>query len=430
MITHFIPKKISSRIVALILFILLSNAVLTGIFSRQYHMRLGQVKSGEAIEAIINYLTIHHTPQNIGKVLDSFDIEHLEVVPSTIAPTDNVTLRRIADEFNKHHPAKLVFYEDATESKLLYIAYKDNNKPIYWMTMPHQPIEKNGIIIAYLEEIMIILIILVGSYTTARTINAPLRTIKTTLKEFGLGLIPPPIEIDGPTEIKQLAKCVNQMVQNQYNLEKERELMLAGISHDIRTPLARLELLVEMSSASEETIASIKDEIDQITKMQQQFIDYVSASNHEPEEEIYVTGFCSDLVNKYKLLNQIITINDKASTNLHIKTQPIGLYRILMNAINNAIKYGEPPFMIEITQTAHDVTINILDHGSGVSEETSREMFKPLYRGNNARKNADGSGLGLAIVDRIIKRLGGKIHAYNIEPKGFCLSITLPLTSH
>jgi two-component system osmolarity sensor histidine kinase EnvZ len=421
-----LPQKISSRIIALVLFILISNALLTSIFSQQYHMQLGQAKTAEALHAALNYISIHGTPVNIDKVLDSYQLVHLEVPPSNIVLSSNHVLKSLSVHFNLRNQNTVAFYEDKNNPRVLYIAYKPINKPAYWLTMPQEPMVKTGIIIAYLEEILIVIIIFLGSYFTARTINEPLRKIMKSLRVFGTGTLPPPLQEEGPVEIKKLAHSVNQMIKDHYNLEKERELMLAGISHDLRTPLTRLQLLAEMSTASTETIDEMKEEIEQITKMQQQFIDYVSASNHENEDWISLHEFCNDLANKYKLTSQQVIIKNLSPKEILIKTQPIGLYRILTNGINNAIKYGDAPYCVEISENDSHVFINIMDSGEGVPDTSMADIFKPLFRGDTARKNAEGSGLGLAIVARIVTRLGGTISAHNLQPKGFCLRVVLP----
>ena len=426
MLETLLPQKISSRIIALVLFILISNALLTSIFSQQYHMQIGQAKTSEALHAALNYISIHGTPVNIDKVLDAYQLVHLETPPNNIALSTNPVLKNLSMHFNHRNKNTIAFYEDKDNPRILYIAYKPRNKPAYWLTMPQEPLVQTGIIIAYLEEILIVIIIILGSYFTARTINDPLRKIMKSLRVFGTGTLPPPLQEEGPVEIKKLAHSVNQMINDHYKLEKERELMLAGISHDLRTPLTRLQLLAELSTASPESIEDMKEEIEQITKMQQQFIDYVSASNHENEDWISLHEFCRDLANKYKLTSHRVDIINLTTHEILFKTQPIGLYRILMNGINNAIKYGEPPYSVEISENNDTVSIRILDAGPGVPEASLKEIFKPLFRGDTARKNAEGSGLGLAIVARIVTRLGGKINAHNLQPKGFCLSIELP----
>ncbi|MFI4956584.1 MAG: ATP-binding protein [Gammaproteobacteria bacterium] len=426
MLETLLPQKISSRIIALVLFILISNALLTSIFSQQYHMQLGQAKTAEALHAALNYIAIHGTPVNIDKVLDSYQLVHLENQPSNIILSKNPVLKNLSMHFNHRNKNTVAFYEDNKNPRILYIAYKPVDKPAYWLTMPQEPMVKTGIIIAYLEEILIVIIIFMGSYFTARTINEPLRKIMKSLHVFGTGTLPPPLQEEGPVEIKKLAHSVNQMIKDHYNLEKERELMLAGISHDLRTPLTRLQLLAELSTASPETIDEMKEEIEQITKMQQQFIDYVSASNHEKEDWISLHEFCKDLANKYKLTSQHIEIKNLTSHEIALKTQPIGLYRVLTNGINNAIKYGEAPYVVQISDDNDSVSIDIIDSGEGVPEASISKIFKPLFRVDTARKNAEGSGLGLAIVARIVTRLGGSITAHNIQPKGFCLSIVLP----
>ncbi len=430
MLSSILPQKISSRIIALILFILIANAALTGIFSIQYYKKFEQQQTFRALHAIADYVATNGSADNIDKVLEAYQIKKTSHPPLILLPSKNHLLQAISSNFNRSHVSKILLYEHKDTPKILYILYTNHPQatPVY-LTIPQQPIEKYSGGITYAEEFIILFLIFFGSYFTAKTINDPLQKIMNSLKEFGfLNKSASPIPEEGPTEIKQLAKSVNQMIANHHALAKERELMLAGISHDLRTPLTRLQLLAELSTAAPETIDAMKEEIDQITKMQQQFIDYVSASTQEKTDWVHLNEFCQDLSNKYHLSGQHIDIKNKDSKDIILETQPIGLYRILMNGINNAIKYGKPPFIIELEQHEQKAVIKIIDHGPGVPEYTLTEIFKPLYRGDSARQNADGSGLGLAIISRIVTRLNGKISAYNIAPCGFCLEISLPLT--
>ncbi len=421
------PRKISTRIVALILFILLANAALTTIFSRQHAKELAQQKTTQVLKAVISYIATNSSVLHIDKVLETYGIQIVAHPTAHVLPAQNDILQKISLDFNKAHKSKISLYEDKAQPNILYILYtpsRDNSHQ--WLTIPQEPVEKHSITIAHAEEFIILLIIFLGSYFTARTINKPLEKIMKSLDDFGLNIIPSQLPEEGSEEIEHLARSVNQMIRNHHALAKERELMLAGISHDLRTPLTRLQLLAELSSASPDTVTAMKEEIEQITKMQQQFIDFITASTQETSDWVHLNEFCQELANKYRLSSQIIHLDTHGITDIVLKTQPIGLYRILTNGINNAIKYGEPPYSIELKENDKEVTINIKDMGVGVPDNMLLEIFKPLYRGDAARQNADGSGLGLAIISRIVERLGGTIRAYNLQPKGFCLEIKLP----
>jgi two-component system osmolarity sensor histidine kinase EnvZ len=273
---------------------------------------------------------------------------------------------------------------------------------------------------------------LMGAALIARLINRPLKELSFAASrvqegDFGASRLSEKVNT---SEIREVNIGFNRMAQRLAKIEQDRAIMLAGISHDLRTPLARLRLETEMSVADLDARAHMAADIAQLDAIIDKFLDYA-----RPESSKLYPVVFSDLVDScvYAYKDRAdVRLSVQLQDNLLVLADEVELGRILSNLLENACRYGKTPetgiARIELAAIAKDkwILIKIRDHGMGVAPEQLANLTKPFYRGEAARTAANGAGLGLAIVQKTIQRMGGAFALTNSATGGLSAHIKLP----
>jgi len=206
-------------------------------------------------------------------------------------------------------------------------------------------------------------------------------------------------------------------------------VMLAGISHDLRTPLARLRLETEMSVTDEVARAHMVADIVQLDATIDKFLDY-ARPDHATLTPVNLHGVVSSCV--YALQNHhALQIRMSVPEDLNVQADEVELARVISNLLENARRYGKTPdteiTRVDIAARARDewVLLKLRDHGPGVPPEQLASLTKPFFRGDAARTAAAGAGLGLSIVDKTVRRMGGTLTLVNARSGGLEAQITL-----
>jgi two-component system osmolarity sensor histidine kinase EnvZ len=221
----------------------------------------------------------------------------------------------------------------------------------------------------------------------------------------------------------------NRMARELAKVEEDRAVMLAGISHDLRTPLARIRLEAEMSVHDEEARRNIAADVDQLDAIIDKFMDYA-----RPGEVSLVPVHVSSVVDK--AIGQFrdtkrIRISAKLPIDTKVMADETELGRVLSNLFENARRYGRNTYTgvanveVNYTRSGSWVILSVRDHGPGVSPEKLVQLTTPFFRGDAARTAASGAGLGLAIVDKALQRMGGALELANAPGGGLMAHIRL-----
>lgn len=232
----------------------------------------------------------------------------------------------------------------------------------------------------------------------------------------------------GPPEIGAVAAAFNHMSQSLQAMESDRAISLAGVSHDLRTPLARLRLEIEMAGLDEATREAMAQEVDEMDGIIGQFIDYARGVNDEPWDEVDLSELIAAQVGAFA--RRGVDFEYSPGSLPSITAQPLAIKRALTNLIHNAVKYagGEHPIGIEVRSVGDTVEIDILDRGPGIAPEQAHAVKRAFVRGEAARSNAGGAGLGLAIVERIARYHGGRLELLPREGGGLIARLALSRT--
>ena len=252
----------------------------------------------------------------------------------------------------------------------------------------------------------------------------PLKRLAIIAETFGRGLDAPELKSSGASEIKQTANAFNQMRTRIKRFLKQRTDMLAGVSHDLRTPLTRMKLQLSLLK-DDKAKKELELDINEMTAMLDSYVNFVRSEAPEPIENINLNNLLKDIIKNVDLKKNNINFLEK---NI-VKTsgRPIQLKRAMQNIIDNSIRYSKK-LNIEIFSNDDGCTIIIEDDGPGIPDENFEDVFKPFFSLDPSRNKLKGeSGLGLSITRDIIRAHGGEIKLSKSNYGGLKSLIQLPI---
>jgi len=275
------------------------------------------------------------------------------------------------------------------------------------------------------------LLSLVAAIVITRVVNQPLQKLSRAARELGAGHRPPPLPETGPSEIRTVNQSFNRMVSDLGKLERDRAVLLAGISHDLRTPLTRLRLEVEINDLPDETRQAMIGDIEQMDAIVGQFLDYARPRPQQPAELIDLSQLVEEAIVYSRLeLQPDVTLKRKIAPGIRVEGHGTELQRAVMNLLTNAERYGRDDtgrlqLDVSLQRDADRAVLAIVDHGPGIAPERIEQLMRPFERGDSARGGARGAGLGLAIVERIARLHGGSFLITTHAPHGLRAELRL-----
>ncbi|WP_286999818.1 MULTISPECIES: sensor histidine kinase [Comamonas] len=275
------------------------------------------------------------------------------------------------------------------------------------------------------------LLSLAGAAVIARLINRPLKQLSYAANRVRDGdFAASQLDEEAVTsEIREVNIGFNRMAQKLAKLEQERAVMLAGISHDLRTPLARLRLETEMSVQDDVARGHMVADIVQLDATIDKFLDY-ARPDHVTLTVVNlhaVVASCVYAVQNHRELQITMSIPD----DIYVMADEVELARVISNLLENARRYGKTvdtdTAYVDITIKTREnwVLMRLRDHGPGVPPEQLPQLIQPFFRGDSARTAAAGAGLGLSIVDKTVQRMGGIFSITNANAGGLASNIQL-----
>ena len=264
---------------------------------------------------------------------------------------------------------------------------------------------------------------LLGAVVISRLVNMPLKRLADAAVAVGRGSRPQRLPDNGPTEIRAANQSFNTMVADLERIEADRALLLAGISHDLRTPLTRLRLEVEINQLDDATKQAMSSDVEQMDGIIGQFLDYARPMNQRSSlSSISLQELIKEVLESLSP-SADLSISQHIAEARPIDGHAMDLKRVLLNLIENSRRYGKTPG----SDVAHvDVAVgggntpwlSVTDHGVGVAAENLERLKRPFTRLDDARGQAGGAGLGLAIVERIARRHGARFELTNAQGAG------------
>jgi len=268
------------------------------------------------------------------------------------------------------------------------------------------------------------IILLVVSYFLMSKQIRPLKRLSIIAETFGRGLDAPELQSAGASEIRQTANAFNQMRSRIKRFLKQRTDMLAGVSHDLRTPLTRMKLQLSLLK-DEKAKKELELDINEMTAMLDSYVSFVRSEAPEPIENINLNKFLREIIKNVS--------NEKFKINLHEKSvvqtsgRPLQLKRAFQNIIDNSKRYSDK-LEIEIFTSNEGCSILFEDNGTGIPSKNYEDVFKPFFTLDPSRNKLKGeSGLGLAITRDIIRSHGGEIKLDKSKHGGLKSILQLPI---
>lgn len=357
----------------------------------------------------------------------------LETTDRIEPPLDSALMPRLQQSVRAKLGEDTKFASMVNDIPGFWISFKIEDDDEYWLMLEKHRFERVSGLQWFWWAAVVLVLSLLGAAFISRLINQPLARLAFAAKSMAKGEPPQPLPETGPAEIREANGSFNQMVKDLERLDSDRVLLLAGISHDLRTPLTRMQLEIEMADLTEEERKGMQSDIRQMDAIIGKFLDYARPSDSTDFSAIDLTALLDQAVQEGRRLpaTHIAAILDE---NISVMGNATDLQRVVSNLLENARRYGRTKdsdiaeIEIKCRRRKNYAVIKISDQGPGVPDADQEKMLNPFTRLDTARGQANGAGLGLAIVNRVIKRHGGVLKLKNRESGGFVISIALPLT--
>ncbi len=296
----------------------------------------------------------------------------------------------------------------------------------YWLALPRERLERRLPLQWLGWGAAVLLLALAGAWLIVFRITRPLKALETAAKKLGAGETPPLLPEHGPRELVAVTHAFNQMSTNLKQLEEDRQLLLAGISHDLRTPLTRLRMETELSVADAEARAGMEADIAEMDRTIGQFLDFARPQALEGKAKVPtdLAMLLEEIAGRYGERAKCRPASAEFSAPVHVEP----LRRAIVNLIENALRHGglASPVELELMREAGQIVIAVLDRGPGIAPADVERLKQPFMRGEAARTGAGGAGLGLAIVERIAKAHDGHLELLPRNGGGLAARIVLP----
>lgn len=296
----------------------------------------------------------------------------------------------------------------------------------FWLALPAERLAHSPSQMFMIWGGIVLLLALGGGYWIALQVTRPLSRIARAARQLGAGTTPAPLPEQGAGEVVAVARAFNQMSADLAANERERALVLAGISHDLRTPLARVRLAAEMAGDAALREGLVAD-VEQMDVVIRQFLDYARLDESEAPVVADLPALVREVAQGFQGQVQHIDLVLEPMPVLNLR--PLLIRRALSNLLDNAIKYGGGDIQLSLRRVGNRVALGVADRGPGIPAEQQEAAKRPFVRLQTARSDAGGSGLGLAIVERAARLHGGEFRLESRAEGGLQATLLLPLNA-
>lgn len=291
----------------------------------------------------------------------------------------------------------------------------------YWLSLKALPAIDPAAGLALASGIAL-LAALTGGIALQRRISLPLKRLEESVDRMSNPSDVYDSDIAHPREIAAVSRALADMSKRLHAAEADRALMLAGVSHDLRTPLTKLRLTLAMlKDADPELVGGAERNVIRIEGMLGQFLDFARGFEAEETRAVQLRSLLQKAIESCAAPSAVVL---DAPTEVVIQAKETAMLRALDNLLTNAFRYGKPPIAVCGRIQGEHLLIDVQDSGHGMSPLEARDLMRPFARGNVARVG-EGTGLGLAIVDQVAKAHRGKVEFEHVADR-FTVRLSIP----
>ena len=263
---------------------------------------------------------------------------------------------------------------------------------------------------------------LLGAALIATNLARSLALLTRAAERLGRGDPHQPLAETGSREVRSVASAFNRMASDLESMERERAMVLAGISHDLRTPLSRMRLALEMSGAEADAAGAMATDIEEMDAIIGQFLDFARGADEQKSRED-LRELLDEIAHHYSRLGKNVSVEMAGESETPFAR--LAVRRAVGNLIDNALRYAGEPVEVELKNEPGKAVIEVRDRGPGIPPGEAERLKRPFTRLNTARSGPAGSGLGLAIVERVARAHGGRLELLARDGGGLVARLTL-----
>ena len=298
---------------------------------------------------------------------------------------------------------------------------------IFWLGFPHSRLGTQPLMTVLLTLGAGLILAVLAAWWLAHRIVAPLERLDEAAAVLGRGERPGLLPETGPRELAALARRVNGLVREVHDLLDGRTTLLAGLSHDLRTPLARMRLAVELLQRRPDPalVQRLERDIEEMNRLVGEMLALARGLGRETNVDLDVSPLLDELAQEAREAGQRVEVSAEP---LHVSAAPMALRRLLGNLLSNAQRYGGSHAVeLQAHRAESGVRIGVLDRGPGIPADQLEAVFRPFHRVDASRTpGTGGSGLGLAIVRQLAQANGWTVTLENRVGGGLAAWVTLP----
>jgi len=426
------PRSLLWRTFALLALLVLATTAGWFFIFRAYEVEPRARQLAQNLVSVVNLtraaLITAEATRRRDLLVELSDREGIQVYPAeageTIVPPPDRPLLQLVSEALRSQLGPHTRLASARDGQPgLWVSFRIEDDE-YWVRVPRERLERRFALRWIGWGSLALALSLLAAYFIVRSLGRPLRALSAAAAEIGKGKHPAPLAESGPAEIAVLAHAFNEMSHDLARLDEDRALILAGVSHDLRTPLARLRLGIEMSGGDAQMKDGMTADIEEMDRIIGQFLDFARTGGGESLEDLNLAHTAAEIVERFRKLGHSVEVDLQPVPDAPLR--PMAIRRAIGNLLDNALRYGETGVAVRTYLEGTMMVLEVLDRGPGIPPGSIDRLKQPFTRLEAARSGGGGSGLGLAIVDRIVRGLGGHLDLLPREGSGLRARITIP----
>jgi two-component system osmolarity sensor histidine kinase EnvZ len=303
----------------------------------------------------------------------------------------------------------------------LWVDLKPAGGATQWLFLPTPKIVYRRADSLVVALIVGFLVVFVGGMLLLWQVQRPLERLAKAFEAIGPAAPPRELDVGGLGISRTVIERYNEMAARQRRYEEDRAIMLAGVAHDLRSPITRLRLLLELENG--ERRGDFNQNLGEIERITEQFLAFASGYDDEPATAHELKPFAQEVAAPFR--ERGVTI-DPAASEAIVDIRPNALRRALINLIENALEYGAAPVVVDVREEDGEIVLAVEDAGAGIAAGDIARAMRPFTRLDSSRGGKGHCGLGLAVVAQIAESHGGRLALTPKAPAGFAAEVRLP----